>query len=124
MSFKTELTVEGKTYPVRSCYTAIHRDTDKRGRPSSMLFWYAIITIDATDDTTITNWMIDPSKQVEGQLVIYKIDEESKLKEIKFKKSYCIYMMDRFMSDQSYTCCEIVITGGELHIDSAKLILQ
>lgn len=124
MSFRAELTVEGALYQIRSFYTAIHRDTDDRGRPSSMPTWASIITIDATDDTTITNWMIDPTKEVEGQITIYRIDEDAKLKEIKFKKSYCLFMRDRFIAGTSVARCEIAISGGELDIDAASLVLR
>jgi len=124
MSFKAVLALEGKSYQVRSSYTTIRREIDKKGRPSSMPVWYTIITVDATDDTTITNWMIDPTKEIEGQLIIYEIDEDAKLKEIKFKKSYCTHMVEKFMADISFTCCEIMISGGELEIDAASLVLR
>jgi hypothetical protein len=123
MSFKAELTVDSKTYKLRSVYTMIFRETDIKGRPTSPPSWAIIATIDAIDDTTITNWMIDPHKQVDGKVLIYKIDEDAKLKEITFKKSYCLHMNDKFMFDVSHSSCTIVISGSEIHIESSILII-
>src|ERR1700722_14922167 len=123
MSFKAELTVENKTYSLRSFYLHIARNTDPKGRPSSMPSWSIIATIDSVDDTTITNWMIDPHKQIDGKVLFYKIDEDAKLKEINFKKSWCYVMRDSFMADISFATTEIIISGGEVDIESSMLII-
>ena len=121
MSFKAELSVEGKVYNVRRFFTLIHRKTDLKGRPTSMPQWTIALRIDAVDDTTLTSWMIDPTKQLDGKLTIYKIDQDTKLKEIQFKKSYCYFMRDVFQSDLSYASCEIHIGGKDIQINTASL---
>ena len=121
MSFKAELIIDGKTYKLRSCYSTISRETDMKGRPTSPPTWVIIATIDVVDDTTITNWMIDPYKQVDGSIKLYKMDEESKLKEIAFKKSYCLHLNDKFAFHEGRSNCTIVISGAEIHIESSVL---
>ena len=121
MSFKTELTIEGKIYNVRKFVVTIHRNMDYKGRPTSMPAWSIFLVIDAINETTVTNWMIDPTKQLDGKLTIYKIDQESRLKEINFKKSYCYRMNDIFKTDISYATCELSIGGEDIAINSAEV---
>jgi hypothetical protein len=123
MSFKAELTVENQTFPLRSFFMKIQRETDPKGRPSSTPYFGIVITIDSVDDTTITNWMIDPSKQIDGKVLLYKIDEDAKLKEITFKKCYCFILHDKFMADISYASTQFLISGTEVDIESSILIV-
>ena len=121
MSFKAELDVDGKTWSIRRMYTNIHRATDKKGRPASTPGWDIYIMIDVTDENSLMNWMVDPSKQLDGKITLYKTDQDAKLKEISFKKAYCTYLADLFQSDESYTSCQIRIAGKDIHIGSASL---
>jgi Hemolysin coregulated protein Hcp (TssD) len=121
MSFKVELVIEGNTYNVRRFYTWVVRNTDTKGRPSSMPSWGINLRIDAVDDTTLTSWMIDPTKQMEGKLIIYRIGQNSKLKEIKFKKAYCGFLRDQFFSEKGFSICEIVIKGEEIQFNTVSL---
>ncbi|MBS1974026.1 MAG: hypothetical protein JST13_06715, partial [Bacteroidetes bacterium] len=98
----------------------IFRKTDSKGRPSSIPFWKIIVILDAVDDTTLTSWMVDPAKQIDGKITIYKIDQDAKLKEIEFKKGYCVYLKDEFKADISYATCEINITGKDIQINTAS----
>ena len=82
MPFKVDLIVEDKTFTVRDFYLSVLRETTDKGQPNSKTSWILDVTIDAVNDTTITGWMIDPSKQVDGQLDIYQSDGQGKLKSI------------------------------------------
>lgn len=121
MSFKAELDLDGKTYSIRRMYTNIFRATDKKGRPASMPAWEIMLLIDATDDKTLMNWMVDPAKQMDGKITLYKTDQDAKLKEISFKKGYCTFLLDLFQSDVSFTSCEIRIAGKDIKIGTAGL---
>lgn len=124
MSFKAELTIDNQTYTVLNFYMALLRDTNPKGQPSSNPSWTIDLTIEAVNDTTITQWMIDPAKQVDGTLTLYKTDEPGKLKDIEFKKSYCYAMIDRFIPDLSVATCSMRISGEEIHIGTSMLVLQ
>ena len=121
MSFKSELTIEGKTYNVRRFFVSVKRNIDQRGRPSSMPSWSLFVVIDSVQDTTLTRWMLDSVKELNGELIMYKIDQNSKLKEISFKKSYCFGMNDLFNSETGYATCELLIAGRDLKINTAEL---
>jgi len=124
MAFKVELTIDNQVFPVRDFYLSILRETNPKGQPNSNPAWILDVTIDAVNDTTITQWMIDPAKQVDGDLSIYKTDGEGKLKNIEFKKSCCFGMIDRFIPGLSETSCYIRISGEEIHIGTAKLAMD
>jgi hypothetical protein len=121
MAFKVELTVDNTVFPVKDFYLSVLRETTPKGQPSSSPSWTLDVTIDAVNDTTITAWMIDPSKQVDGNLTIYQSDGEGKMKTIEFKSSNCFGMVDQFIPEFSETSCFMRISGPEIHVGNVKL---
>jgi hypothetical protein len=124
MSFKAELIIDNQSYAVLNFYMSLLRNTNAKGQPSSNPSWSIDLTIEAVNDTTITQWMVDPGKQVDGTLTIYKADEPGKLKDIEFKKTYCFGMIDRFIPDLSVATCSMRISGEEIHIGTSILVLE
>ena len=122
MSVSVELEIEGKVYPVRRYYAAIFRDDDAKGRPKSDPSWRLYVVLDGLNDSTITNWMLDPKKLVDGKLTLYRIIDGSKLKEITFKKSTCTLLNDFFNVDNSFITSYISVTGKDLKINTAELL--
>jgi hypothetical protein len=120
MSFKVELTVDNQVYPVRDFYLSVLRETNPKGLPCSNPTWILDVTIDVVKDTTITQWMINPDKQLDGSIVIYK-DKDAKMKNIEFRNSNCFAMIDQFIPEFSETSCFIRIAGSEIKVGSAKL---
>jgi hypothetical protein len=123
MSFKVELTVDNQVYPVRDFYLSVLRETNPKGLPCSKPSWILDVTIDVVNDKTITQWMIDPDKQFDGSVVIYK-DLDTKMKNIEFKNSNCFTMIDQFIPEMSETSCFIRIAGTEIKVGGAKLPLD
>lgn len=121
MSVRAELTIEGQTFRVVRFYTTLRRQEDDRGRPTSDPTWRIFLLLDASNDKTITNWMCDPKKKIDGKITLYKIDQDSKLKEIEFKKSFCFKMRDFFNASASFTSTFIGIAGKDIVINSAEL---
>ena len=122
MSVRVELTVEGKTYPVRRYYAIISRENDEKGRPTSDPFWQLFLVMDGLNDDTVTNWMLDPKKLVDGNLTLYKISDGSKFKDIEFKKSTCTLLTDHFNVDNAFITSFVTITGKDLKINEAELL--
>ena len=121
MAFKVELTVDSQVYLVKDFYLAVLRETTLNGQPSSKPTWTLDVTIDAVNDTTITQWMIDPTRQVDRGLTIYQSDGEGKMKSIEFKKGNCSKMVDQFIPEFSETSCFIRILGSEINVGNVKL---
>ena len=124
MPFNADLTIDNQVFPVRDFYLSVLRETNPKGQPSSSPSWILDVTIDVVKDTTITQWMIDPDKQVDGSLVIYKSKGEGKMKSIEFKNSNCFSMIDRFIPEFSETSCYIRIAGSEIKVGTAKLVVD
>jgi hypothetical protein len=121
MSVRAELTIEGQTFRVIRFYTTLRRQEDDRGRPTSDPTWRIYLLLEASSDKTITNWMCDPKKKLDGKITLYKVDQDSKLKEIEFRKSFCFKMRDFFNASASFTSTFIGIAGKDIVINSAEL---
>jgi len=121
MAFQTELTIDNQVFPVRDFYLSVLREITPKGQPSSAPTWTLDVTIDAINDTTITAWMIDPNKQVDGNLTINQTDGTGKMKEIEFKGANCFGMVDQFIPEFAETSCFIRISGPEIHVGNVKL---
>jgi hypothetical protein len=121
MSFRAELSIEGMVFPIRRFYITLKREEDVRGRPKTDPTWRIFLLIDASDDTTITNWMLDPRKKIDGKITLYKPDDDSKLKEIEFKQSFCFKLRDFFNTTYSFTSSFLGIAGKDIKINNTEL---
>ena len=121
MAFKVELSVDNQVFPVRDFYLAVVRETTPKGQPNSSPSWTLDVTLDAVKDTTITGWMIDPDKQVDGSITVYQSDGVGKMKTIEFKGGNCFGMIDLFIPEFAETSCFIRISGPEIHVGNVKL---
>jgi hypothetical protein len=116
------LTIEGKDFEVRRYYTAIYREKDQKGRPKSDPAWKIFVVLDGINDTTITNWMMDPKKQVDGKFTLYNINDGSVFKEIHFKKGTCKGLTELFSLEKTFITSYLVITGKDIKINTAELV--
>lgn len=121
MAYEGTLTVEGTDYPINWMLLRVIRDEDKRGVPASRPDWGVLIGLDAMEDSTIKNWMIDPHMQKDGKIVLTRIDEDATYKEIDFKKAHCSFYKDEFYADMNYLSTTIYIVGSEITFNKATL---
>ncbi|GAA4395395.1 type VI secretion system tube protein TssD [Nibrella viscosa] len=121
MAFEGTLNVDGNAYNINWMLLQIARNEDQRGKPASRPAWGVHISLDAMDDSTIKNWMIDPNMQKEGKIILSRIDESATFKEIEFKNAFCLNYADEFFSDVEYLNTVIFITGGEVTFNKATL---
>ncbi|GAB4024290.1 type VI secretion system tube protein TssD [Spirosoma gilvum] len=121
MAYDATLNVDGNAFRINWLLLRVGRKEDQRGRPASRPGWSVVISLDAMDDTTVKNWMIDPNMQKDGKIILSRIDEDATFKEIEFKKAHCTGYEDEFFSDRDYMHTVINITGGELTINKSTL---
>lgn len=101
-TFRTELTVDGNTYPVRQLWLSITQSIDAVGRPSSAPRGGKIrLELDGVEDDSLSEWMADPHKTLGGSVRYYRIDEDATLKELTFEDAYCVDYIERFDGTQS-----------------------
>jgi hypothetical protein len=101
MSFKATIDVGGKTFELIHCESILTQKTDSAGRPSSGVHGGHIwIGVEGTDDDTFGSWVSDPTKKQDGTITFFKIDQDSKFKEIEFKGAYLSLMVESFITDE------------------------
>jgi hypothetical protein len=123
MSFKAVLNLDGKEHRLLHCSYALQRDVDPTGRPSSHVKGGTIhFEIEATEDTSVWEWMINQWSSKDGSIVFYKREDESTMKELKFETAYIIEYSEGFDSVggnpmvESFTISSHKLTmGSETH---------
>lgn len=91
MSFRANLSFEGKEYDVIQCDYYIEREVDSKGRPSSNLYGGKVnIMVESTDDISLIEKMASQFKPNTGTITFKKDDEDSKMKELKWENGYII----------------------------------
>lgn len=101
MSFKATIDVGGKSFELIHCESILDQKTDPGGRPSSGVHGGHIwIAVEGTDDDTFGSWITDPTKKQDGTITFYKIDQDSKFKEIEFKGAYLTLMVESFITEE------------------------
>jgi len=122
MSFKAYLKVDGEKYELTACQMTVYRKADVKGKPASKSMWRLDILIDSVDDTNLTEWMVDPHMQKNGEIEILKIDEgDNRLKVIAFKKAHCTFMADSFYSYTTFMKCFLRIVGEKVTIGESSV---
>lgn len=100
MSFKTRLTVAGKTYNVLQIGYDLTQETDPTGRPSSITRGGRIrVTVESTGDTSLFEWMTNNFERKNGSISFIKRDTEATLKELKFTEAYMVKYKENFESE-------------------------
>jgi hypothetical protein len=127
MSFKAELSLEGKTFRISNCEYKMVRETDTSGRPVAGVKYMLIqLVLDGSEDETLLFWAADPQKKVSGTLTFYRIDQESVLKEVKFEDAFCVVYNEVFgfnnnaQNNASYIL-KIQISSGKASIGGVNL---
>lgn len=123
MAFKATLKIGSKEYDVMSMSYAFNRDIDVKGRPSSRVYGGNIdVTVESTEDTSVIESMLNNKhKPFDGSITFFKDDEDAKLKELTFEKSYIISFSEGFSTGNSEpTQCSFVITAEKFKIGSAE----
>lgn len=91
MSFRANLSFEGKEFDVIQCEYSIEREVDSKGRPSSNLYGGKVtMMVESTDDITLIEKMASQFKPNTGTITFKKDDEDAKMKELKWENGYII----------------------------------
>jgi len=119
MSFKAILKVNGNEYTVLSCSYELFQETDATGRPSSITRGGKIYcVVEATADTSLSDWMFNNFDRQDGTIVFLKRDTEATSKELKFTEAYMVQYKEAFDStgdnpmNEAFTISAKTITMG------------
>jgi hypothetical protein len=117
MSFKATLDIGGKSFELMECNCKLQQKYDSSGKPASGVRGGIIdLIMQGSDDDTFYSWMHEPTKKQDGKITLFRIDQESKFKEIEFKNAYIITIAESFIVDE-----QIGYLDREHMIDSLRI---
>ena len=122
MSFRANLSFEGKDYDVIKCHYTFEREVDSKGRPSSNIYGGKVyIRVESTTDVSLIEKMSTQFKPNTGTITFKKGDEDSKMKELKWENGYIVGFEEGIQivgEIPMYT--DIVISAQKLTIGDAN----
>lgn len=122
MSFKATLDIGDKTFDLLYCASVLQQLTDASGKPVSGVRGGMIsLIIQGSDDDSLATWATDPTKQQDGKITFFRIDQDATFKKIEFKSAYLTNMIESFVADDEPFHLEREIPNAE---DQYKLIIQ
>ncbi|PZX93704.1 hypothetical protein DOS84_09890 [Flavobacterium aquariorum] len=99
MSFLSTFHVDGEEYNVLEFNIDFKQGTDTTGKPIGDPKGGAIkLIIEATQNTKFLSWMLNSELTKDGKIIFYRRDALSKMKELDFKKAFCINYHEQFTS--------------------------
>lgn len=99
-SFSANLKFGGDDFRIVSSSFAFSQSVDSQGRPASGVYSGGInVTIVASENEKLLEWMVASEKKDKGSIIWNKIDAESTLKELKFEDAYCVGYSESFAAD-------------------------
>ena len=102
MAFKSKLSFNGKEFDVVYCDYQLKRKVDSKGRPNSEIQGgceeggLLKVTIEATEDTSITEAMANQYKPTTGTVIFNRGNEEAKMKEISWENGFITEIKEAF----------------------------
>jgi len=99
MSFLSTFHVDGEEYNVLEFNIDFKQGTDTTGKPIGDPKGGTIkLIIEATQNTKFLSWMLNSELTKDGKIIFYRRDALSKMKELDFKKAFCINYNEQFTS--------------------------
>lgn len=103
-SFAAFLEVGGKRYPLYRFEFSMHQETDTLGRPASPVLGGTIVCVlssPGSQDPFLYQWMLSPTMQQDGKIVLTEPESGATLKTISFFNAYCTQMDLTFRPGQN-----------------------
>jgi hypothetical protein len=99
MSFLSTLHIDGEEYNVLEFNIDFKQEKDTTGKPIGDAKGGTIkVIVEATQNSTFLSWMLNSNLTKDGKIIFYRRDALSKMKELDFKKAFCINYHEQFTS--------------------------
>ncbi len=99
MSFLAKLEIDGESYNVLDCRVSLQQAIDNSGKPSAEPHGGIVtIVVESTSSSDFFRWMISNTETKDGEVIFYRRDAISKMRDLKFEKAYCIGYNEVFQS--------------------------
>lgn len=122
MSFLAKLQVEGESYNVLECRVSLHQIIDNSGKPAAEPQGGSVtLVIESTGSSDFFRWMISNTETKDGEVVFYRRDAISKMRDLKFEKAYCIGYNEVFQSVNSIPMrVELVLSAKSISMNGVQ----
>ena len=122
MSFLAKLTIDGETFNVLECRLSMHQSIDNSGKPSAEPQGGMItLVIESTASPEFFRWMISNTETRDGEVIFFRRDAISKMRDLKFEKAYCIAYNETFLSHHSTPMrIEMVLSAKSLSMNGVQ----
>lgn len=99
MSFLAKLQIDGEEFNVLDFKIKFRQKTDAACKPTGNAKGGIIkISIEASQNANFLSWMLSGDLTKNGKIIFFRRDAMSKMKELKFEKTYCIGYDEQFTS--------------------------
>jgi hypothetical protein len=124
MSFKVKFKAGGKEYNVLEASYQLKQETDATGRPSSISRGGKItVTVEATGETDLYEWMINSWERKDGELMWVKRDNNATLKTLSYKEAYMVEFRETFdHQDKTPATITFTLSAKELSAGGGSFV--
>lgn len=122
MSFLAKLEIDNQVFNVLEFDLFFTQQVDNNGKPVNKTKGGQIkLIVESTQTDLFSEWMVSQTSLKDGKVTFYRRDAMSTMKNVVFKKAFCISFRKKFCSNgvQPMTT-EILITANEVKIGSTK----
>jgi len=118
MSFLAKLELDNEVFNVLEFDILFTQNVDNNGKPANKTKGGQIkLIVESTQTDLFSDWMVSQTSVKDGKVIFYRRDAMSTMKNIVFKKAYCVSFRKSFRSEGAVPMItEIVITSNELKV--------
>lgn len=118
MSFLAKLELDNEMFNVLEFDVTFNQSVDNNGKPANKVKGGQIrIVVESTHTDLFSDWMVSHTSTKDGKVIFYRRDAMSTMKNISFKKAYCISFQKRFRNEGTVPMTtEILITSNEIKV--------
>lgn len=118
MSFLAKLELDNEVFNVLEFDILFTQNVDNNGKPANKTKGGQIkLIVESTQTDLFSDWMVSQSSTKDGKVIFYRRDAMSTMKNVTFKKGYCISFRKSFRSEGAVPMItEILITSNEVKV--------
>ncbi|OXB02227.1 hypothetical protein B0A75_04190 [Flavobacterium oncorhynchi] len=118
MSFLAKLELNNEVFNVLEFDVTFNQSVDNNGKPANKVKGGQVrIVVESTHTDLFSDLMVSHTSTKDGKVIFYRRDAMSTMKNVSFKKAYCISFQKRFRSEGTVPMTtEILITSNEIKV--------
>jgi hypothetical protein len=118
MSFLAKLELDNEVYNVLEFEVIFTQSVNNNGKPVNKAKGGQVkLMVESTRTDVFSDWMVSQTQTKDGKIIFYRRDAMSTMKNVVFKKGYCISYKEKFSSQGvAPMTTEILISSSEVKI--------